>query len=309
MLVVVALVVLALAYLVIAGRSSAEPARSAGVQSSLSGSSSPALTGVLAGSGAPATTKVLSADDVAAEQRAAQSSAMAAAAASSSQAAADASRSSAAAQSAAQKSAADKSSAAASSSAAAKKAADDKAAAEKAAKDKAAKDKAAAEKAAKDKAAAEKAAQEKAAKEAAEKARQPTKDAQGNLICGDGAMDLQATTGTPTFAAGSQPILGVKVTYTGDVACQRDLSGALQVFTVLGINGDRVWSTADCFPGSGTDIRQLNPGDSVQYNIKWSGTTSAPGCTGDRIRVPAGDYVLHVEIGSLKAKTVAFKVV
>ncbi len=121
-------------------------------------------------------------------------------------------------------------------------------------------------------------------------------------------LKLTGTTGSPSFAVGAQPILGVSVTNSGSVACTRDLSGGLQVFAVYTAAGARVWSTADCFPGSGTDVRTLQAGESVQYNIKWSGTTSSPGCSADRIQVPAGSYQVRVNIGSLRATPAAFTI-
>jgi hypothetical protein len=44
----------------------------------------------------------------------------------------------------------------------------------------------------------------------------------------------------------------------------------------------------------------MQPGESLQYNIKWSGTTSQPGCAGDRLTVPPGKYTIVASIGSLK---------
>lgn len=105
---------------------------------------------------------------------------------------------------------------------------------------------------------------------------------------------------------GVQLILGVSVTNVGAVICTRDLSGGLQVFTVYSAAGARIWSTADCFPGSGTDVRTIQPGQGEQYNINWSGTTSNPGCTAARIQVPAGQYQLRVDIGSLRGTLATF---
>jgi hypothetical protein len=93
---------------------------------------------------------------------------------------------------------------------------------------------------------------------------------------------------------------------TGSADCTRDLSGPLQVFTVYTAGGDRVWSTADCFPGEGTDVRTLTAGTEVHYNVKWSGTTSAPGCAGTRVEVPPGKYQVRVTVGSLRAAPANF---
>ena len=73
-------------------------------------------------------------------------------------------------------------------------------------------------------------------------------------------MTVTAITTAPSFAAGSQPTLGMVVTNTGTAACQQDVSGTLQVFTVTAADGSRVWSTTDCFPGEGTEVRELTPG-------------------------------------------------
>ncbi len=129
----------------------------------------------------------------------------------------------------------------------------------------------------------------------------PTTDAQGRLLCVDSALTLTATTGAPSYRQGDRPVLGVSVANTGKVACTRDLSSTLQVFTVFSAAGARMWSTNDCFPGEGTDVRNLAPGQQLRYDVKWSGMSSAPGCTAVRVQVPAGLYQVRVDIGSLHA--------
>jgi hypothetical protein len=98
------------------------------------------------------------------------------------------------------------------------------------------------------------------------------------------------------------------VTNVGSATCVRDLSGPLQVYTVHTAKGVRVWSTADCFPGTGTDVRQLAPGSSVSYHIRWSGTSSQPGCAGQREQVSAGAYLLTVSVGTAVSKPAAFTI-
>ena len=121
-------------------------------------------------------------------------------------------------------------------------------------------------------------------------------------------MTVTAITAAPSFASGSQPTLGMVVTNTGGAVCQQDVSGTLQVFTVTAADGTRVWSTADCFPGQGTEVRELTPGQSLKYTIKWSGTTSTPGCVGDRTVVPAGDYTVVAQLGGLSSPPAAFAI-
>ena len=136
----------------------------------------------------------------------------------------------------------------------------------------------------------------------------PSYDAQGKLLCGDADISLAAAPSAPTFVVGVQPRLLLTVTNTGQQACQRDVSGSLQTFTVFGADGSRIWSTADCFPGTGTEVRELAPGQQLQYTIKWSGTTSAPGCTGARSAVPDGAYTVIGQLGGLSSPPATFTV-
>ncbi|WP_111766653.1 hypothetical protein [Nakamurella deserti] len=201
-----------------------------------------------------------------------------------------------AAESAAAQAAADAAAAQAAADAAAAQAAADAAAAQAAAD-------AAAAQAAADAAAAQAAADAAAAQAAADAAR--PRDAEGRLICPDAAVQLTATVGSPTYTVGQQPIVGVTIVNVGSEPCVRDVSGSLQEYLAYDAAGTRVWSTSDCLPGSGTDVRFLQPGESLQYNIKWSGTTSQPGCAAERTRVPAGDYRIEARIGSLVSSQAA----
>ena len=130
----------------------------------------------------------------------------------------------------------------------------------------------------------------------------------GAMLCPDAAVVITAISTAPTFTVGSQPMLGMTVKNSGAVQCRRDVSGTLQTFTVQTAGGKRVWSTADCFPGEGTDLRDLAPDQTVQYTVKWSGRASAPGCAGDRAQVPAGKYVVIAQLGKLSSKPAAFTI-
>ncbi|MDQ6657855.1 MAG: hypothetical protein M3Z00_06490 [Actinomycetota bacterium] len=121
-------------------------------------------------------------------------------------------------------------------------------------------------------------------------------------------LELTSTAGQFSYPSGSQPLLGLTVINKNTVGCVADLSGAHQVFTVYGAQHQRTWSTVDCFPGKGTDVRMMNPGESLHYSIRWSGTTSKPGCTGTRVPVPAGSYTVVAQLGVLTAAPAKFTV-
>ncbi len=135
----------------------------------------------------------------------------------------------------------------------------------------------------------------------------PSYDADGRLLCADTSITLTAKA-PATVKSGSSAIIGMSVTDSGTEACRRDVSGTIQVFTVFAADGTRMWSTADCFPGTGTEVRDLTPGQSLEYTVRWSGTTSTPGCVGERAPLPAGDYTLIAELGGLSSAPAAFTV-
>jgi hypothetical protein len=135
----------------------------------------------------------------------------------------------------------------------------------------------------------------------------PSYDADGKLLCADSSIAVAAQA-PAQVAAGANVIVGITVTNSGTEACRRDVSGSLQVFTVFGADGTRMWSTADCFPGQGTEVRELAPGEALKYTVKWSGTTSAPGCAGERAPLAAGSYTLIAQLGALSSPPAAFTV-
>ncbi|RIJ70121.1 hypothetical protein D1871_19940 [Nakamurella silvestris] len=164
--------------------------------------------------------------------------------------------------------------------------------------------------AAKEKAAKEKAAKEKAAADAAAAELASRKyDPQGQLICPPSFVKATAVMASRSVAVGTKPELGVSVQNVGDQSCVQDVSGSTQQFTVLGKAGAHIWSTQDCFPGTGTELRVLQPGEAVQYSVIWAGTTSSPGCVGARTPVPAGGYTLQAQVAGVKAPNLPFTVV
>ena len=136
----------------------------------------------------------------------------------------------------------------------------------------------------------------------------PSFDAQGNLLCADADISVAAAPAAPAFQVGDKPRLLLTITNTGSRTCRRDVSGVLQIFTVFGSDGTRVWSTTDCFPGAGAEVRELTPGQQVQFTIKWSGTTSSPGCASPRALAPAGNYTLVGQLGKLASPPAQFTI-
>lgn len=132
----------------------------------------------------------------------------------------------------------------------------------------------------------------------------PSYDAAGRLLCPASSISITGTVwGT---ISGQQPRLGMTVTNVGKETCRQDVSGAHQVYTVYTAAGERVWSTEDCFPGEGNEVRTLAPKQKADFVIIWGGKTSAPGCAAPRVTVKPGKYQLVLHLGDLKSKPLAF---
>lgn len=118
--------------------------------------------------------------------------------------------------------------------------------------------------------------------------------------CPDPVIALVAQPQHPQYPVGAKPVFTLVVTNTGPVACLRDVDAGLQELLVLAADGvTRLWSSNDCYPGSGADVRTLQPGAGVTFRVTWAGRSSQPGCAGRRVPVPAGDYLVVAKLGAL----------
>jgi hypothetical protein len=119
--------------------------------------------------------------------------------------------------------------------------------------------------------------------------------------CPDSALTVVASTAKPAYRVGETPVLKLAVRNTGTVACVRDV-GPRQQEMLLYAGSTRIWSSNDCYPDGGTDIRTLSPGESISSTVVWSGLSSQPGCAGTRTRVKAGSYDLFALVGGARSR-------
>lgn len=127
--------------------------------------------------------------------------------------------------------------------------------------------------------------------------------------CADSSIGLTVSPENPNATAGEPVTFITVVTNIGTVPCVRDLSGPLITDTVATVDGDQVWSNADCFPGTGSDIRTLKPGEQAQFKMVWAGTSSGQGCEpGQREQLPAGVYAVTAHVGNMASDPVPFNI-
>lgn len=127
------------------------------------------------------------------------------------------------------------------------------------------------------------------------------------VACPDTSVALTAQVAEPSYPVGQEPVFRLLVSNPSTTPCTRALDAGLQQVLVYSADGStRLWSSNDCFPGTGTETKTLNPGEQTAYSIRWSGTTSAPGCTAPRTPVPAGSYTVVVALGGITSAPVPF---
>jgi hypothetical protein len=121
-------------------------------------------------------------------------------------------------------------------------------------------------------------------------------------VCPESALRLQVTPGAASYRIGELPVVRYSVTNHSRRTCRRDLGPALQEALVYD-RTQRLWSSNDCWPGVEHRVVRLRPGRPETFSMRWSRTSSRPGCAGIRRVVPAGTYTLVGRVGGLIARS------
>jgi hypothetical protein len=124
--------------------------------------------------------------------------------------------------------------------------------------------------------------------------------------CSDDMIAVEVRPNPPATPVGSKPTFDLVVTNVSPVACVRTLDKGLQEIVLINGAGTRVWGSDDCFPEVSSDVRTLQPGESVDFPVLWSGLTSTPGCAADRSTPGAGSYVLRGRLDTKISADAAF---
>lgn len=127
--------------------------------------------------------------------------------------------------------------------------------------------------------------------------------------CSDQSLAVRVTSAEPNYQVGAEPEFTIVITNIGTESCDRDLGAGLQQVLVYTLDGNtRLWSNTDCFSESTVDVRSLSPGDQAAFSVKWSGTTSEPGCEAPRDPVGPGAYTVVGQLGGLRSTPEPFNI-
>jgi hypothetical protein len=64
--------------------------------------------------------------------------------------------------------------------------------------------------------------------------------------------------------------------------------------------GRRIWSSADCVSGGGSNLIVLTSGVPAVLHLSWDRRTSSPGCSVGQV-VPAGEYQVVAVAGHMRS--------
>ena len=124
--------------------------------------------------------------------------------------------------------------------------------------------------------------------------------------CTDDMIAVEVRPNPASAPSGSKPTFDLVVVNTSPVPCVRTLDKGLQEVLLIDGAGNRVWGSNDCFPEATSDTRTLQPGESVVFPVLWSGLSSAPGCSAERVTPGPGGYVLRGRLDNKTSGDAAF---
>ena len=129
--------------------------------------------------------------------------------------------------------------------------------------------------------------------------------------CTDDEIELTASAAASTVALGQEIEVTIKIRNTSTRTCSRDVGADAQELRLQDSSGI-VWSSDDCNPRHGSDLRSFTAGTGASFTLKWSGLRSrsgvgAPVCTGTQPPTP-GVYDLVARLDKKMSAPFALKV-
>jgi hypothetical protein len=106
--------------------------------------------------------------------------------------------------------------------------------------------------------------------------------------CTDAEISVVAAPASLTVKAGVPLKIFLKVKNISNRVCSRDVGADAQEL-VIQQNKAKVWSSDDCSPLHGTDVKSFGPSIEVSFYVIWDAKSSAAGCD-KRTFVPPGVY-------------------
>jgi hypothetical protein len=120
--------------------------------------------------------------------------------------------------------------------------------------------------------------------------------------CAPGAVTLRLSSPQYWYQSGKMPSFTVHAVSQGAQPCRFNMG--TKFVSVVIASGRRIWSSADCVSGSGSNMIVLVRGRPAALHVAWDRRTSSPGCGGTSHAVAPGEYKVTAVAGHLRSKTV-----
>jgi hypothetical protein len=103
----------------------------------------------------------------------------------------------------------------------------------------------------------------------------------------------------PIYTGEAHPTFLITLVNTGPAMCKADVGPrAMEVRITSG--ADRIWSTADCVSGVGSEVKELQRGIPYVRSLDWDRRRSSPDCRATPPLALPGTYVATVRMGKLR---------
>lgn len=122
-------------------------------------------------------------------------------------------------------------------------------------------------------------------------------------VCDLNLVTVTASTDQPSYAAGQNPVLSMKITNGGPAPCQVNVGTSQMDFLVMS-GDDRIFSSKDCQAKGEDLVKQIDPGKSETANFPWQRNRTAEGCGVVAAKPGGGTYTFKAILGN-KASTKA----
>ena len=109
------------------------------------------------------------------------------------------------------------------------------------------------------------------------------------------------------YGPGQLPAFTVDVVSTSPRTCTFNV-GPRFLAVVITAGGARIWSSADCVAGAGSNLTELVKGVPAVLPVSWGRETSSPGCFAPATRVHAGTYHAAAIDGRLVSRKEAVRI-
>lgn len=125
-------------------------------------------------------------------------------------------------------------------------------------------------------------------------------------VCDLNLVTVAASTDAGSYAAGKNPVLGMKVTNGGATPCQVNVGTSQMEFQVTS-GADRIFSSRDCQATAEDLVKTILPGKSETANFVWQRNRTTEGCSVVNAKPGAGTYVFTASLGNKVSPKAVFQ--